>query len=439
MSAAEFAMLLGRAALASSVAIALVWLLRRPLRRGFGAASAYAAWLAVPASLVAVLAPLAGFSLQPHWIGALAALPTAATAAPASPSPVDPAELLLAIWIAGVAAMAVHFALQQRRFHRALGHVHERADGTRQASVAEGLPAAMGLWRPRIVVPLDFDQRYNDEQRELMRAHESTHIRRGDLQVNAFAAGLRCLFWFNPLVHVAAVHFRHDQQLACDQRVMARYPQSRRAYGEAMLKTQLAGQPLPLGCHWGYSHPLKERIEMLKQPVVGLPRWIAGTVAVTALTLAMGVGAWAAQPGGSQTIGDIRPGGRMPPPRYPAGAAEQGIGGKVVLLLQLDARGKVSAVEVESSQPAGVFDQAAIDAARNWTLNPPMQDGKPVAGKVRVPVSFEPDPPAPPAPPAAPKAPPAPAAGPGAGPAPPAPAAPPAPPSPPAPPADPIG
>ena len=168
---------------------------------------------------------------------------------------------------------------------------------------------------------------------------------------------------------------------------------------------------------------------MLKQPVVGLPRWIAGTVAATALTLAMGVGAWAAQPGGSQTIGDIRPGGSMPPPLYPADAAKQGIDGKVVLLLQLDAQGNVSGVEVESSQPAGVFDQAAIDAARKWTLEPAMKDGKPVAGKVRVPVTFEADPPAPPAPPAAPKAPPAPAAGLGAAPAAPAPPAPPAPPA----------
>lgn len=397
MSSAEVLLLLGRAVVASSATIGVVLLLRRPLRRRFGAASAYAAWLAVPASLVAVLAPLAGFSLQPHWIGSLGALPIAAAAAPASFSAFNPATLLLAIWIAGVGAMAVHFALQQHRFRRALGRLQERADGTRQASVAQGLPAVMGLWRPRIVVPVDFDQRYDDEQRELMRVHESTHISRGDLQVNAFAAGLRCLFWFNPLVHVAAVHFRHDQELACDQRVIARYPESRRAYGEAMLKTQLVGQPLALGCHWGYSHPLKERIEMLKQPVVGLSRWIAGTVAVTALTLAMGVGVWAAQPAGSPTVGDSRPGGTMPPPRYPAGAAEQGIGGKVVLVLQLDAQGKVSGAEVESSQPAGVFDQAAIDAARNWTLDPPMKDGKPVAGKVRVPVTFEPDPPATPA------------------------------------------
>ncbi|WP_222563886.1 TonB family protein [Novilysobacter antarcticus] len=404
MSAAEILLLLGRAAVASSVAMGLVLLLRRPLRRGFGAASAYAAWLGVPASLVAVLAPLAGFSLQPHWIGGLGGLPTVAAVEAASFSAFNPATFVLVIWIAGVGAMVVRFAIQQCRFHRALGHLQERADGTRQASAAQGLPAAMGLLRPRIVVPLDFDQRYSDEQRELMRAHESTHIRRGDLQVNAFAVGLRCLFWFNPLVHVAAVHFRHDQELACDQRVIARYPQSRRAYGEAMLKTQLAGQPVPLGCHWGYSHPLKERIEMLKQPVVGLPRWIAGTVAASALTLAMGVGAWAAQPAGSPVISDTRPGGRMPPPRYPADAAKQGIGGKVVLVLQLDAQGKVSGVEVESSQPAGVFDQAAIDAARNWTLNPAMKDGKPVAGKVRVPVTFEADPPAPPAIPEAPRA-----------------------------------
>jgi TonB family protein len=121
------------------------------------------------------------------------------------------------------------------------------------------------------------------------------HIVRGDLHANALTAALRCVFWFNPLLHLAARHFRHDQELACDLRVIARHPDSRRAYGEAMLKTQLALHPLPLGCHWG-SHPLKERIAMLKQPVPSLTRWVAGAALVGTLAFGVGFAAWSSQP-----------------------------------------------------------------------------------------------------------------------------------------------
>ncbi|WP_330970560.1 M56 family metallopeptidase, partial [Lysobacter sp. A3-1-A15] len=109
------------------------------------------------------------------------------------------------------------------------------------------------------------------------------------------------------LLHLAARHFRQDQELACDQRVIARHPQSRRAYGEAMFRTQLAAQPLPLGCHWlaydgSRAHPLKERIAMLKQPAPSLSRWITGSLVVTVLTVTAGVSAWAAQPKRSESI-----------------------------------------------------------------------------------------------------------------------------------------
>src|SRR3546814_10618324 len=73
-------------------------------------------------------------------------------------------------------------------------------------------------------------------------------------------AALRCVYWFNPLLWIAADRFRRDQELACDATVVARHPHARRAYGEAMVKTQLSAMPAPLACHWFGGHPLKERI-----------------------------------------------------------------------------------------------------------------------------------------------------------------------------------
>ena len=333
----------------------------------------------------------------------------------------------------GALLTVLWFARQQRGFRLGLGTLQRRADGLQQAQAVDGLPAAMGLWKPAIVLPADFDARYSSEQRALMVAHERMHIVRGDLHANALTAALRCVFWFNPLLHVAARHFRHDQELACDLRVIARHPHARRAYGEAMFKTQLALHPLPLGCHWlaggNRSHPLKERIAMLKQPVPSLTRWIGGAALVAVLGLGVGFAAWSAQPARAVVSHDAPPPPPAPPappmlpappvppmsalpappavpaippvapappappalpaPAYPKDALAQHISGKVVLLIDIDAQGYPSHVVVDKSEPPGVFDQVSIDAARKWKFQPAVKDGIPVAGRISVPVQFE--------------------------------------------------
>ncbi|KRA76781.1 hypothetical protein ASD78_03885 [Lysobacter sp. Root667] len=282
-------------ALAGSGAIVLVLLLRHPLRRGFGAGAAYALWALVPAAMFAVLLPAASAPM-PSLVPVMAVVASPSTAAASGSAPLSLPTLALMLWLAGTLATALVFAVQQRRFVRALGRLRLRADGLHQADAVAGLPAAIGVLRPAIVLPQDFEQRYSEQQQALLRAHEREHIARGDLLLNAAVALLRCLHWFNPLLHYAAHRFRHDQELSCDQRVIRRHPQARRAYGEAMLKTSLASRPAPLGCQWGHGHPLKERIEMLKRPDVSSRRWKAGAVLIALLAAATGTAAWSAQP-----------------------------------------------------------------------------------------------------------------------------------------------
>lgn len=284
--------LLGEAALALTFAIAVAWAIRAPLRRYCGASVAYAAWALPPVALLALALPAPTVVVAPATVAAQVALPAAvATAMPV----VDRAAWWCALWLCGALAMTAHQWRLQRRFVASLGDLQNVMPGLWRAQGRSGLPALIGLLRPRIVLPADFDTRYDAEERALMLAHERAHLRRGDPWANLVATALRIAFWFHPLVHLAAVRFRDDQELACDQRVIASAPQARRRYGEAMLKTLVAAQPVPLGCHWGLTHPMKERLMHLQ---ASPPRRFARAAGIAIACLAIAGTAfavWSAQ------------------------------------------------------------------------------------------------------------------------------------------------
>ncbi|MFX5602942.1 M56 family metallopeptidase, partial [Acinetobacter baumannii] len=62
----------------------------------------------------------------------------------------------------------------------------------------------------------------------LVLRHEQIHLQRRDVCMNTLFALAQCLFWFNPLIHVAGRCFRLDQELACDALVIRHAPESRR-------------------------------------------------------------------------------------------------------------------------------------------------------------------------------------------------------------------
>jgi TonB family protein len=301
------AVLLGllKANLAAAAAVLLVAAIRKAARRRFGARAAYALWLAPLLAALAVLLPhpLAQVAASSAAVAPMVAQAEAMTdefVAVAAPSrgPDIPA-LLLGLWIAGAAAMAGLLGRRQAQFVASLGRLTPLSEpGLFRAERAGVGPAVVGVWRPRVVAPADFETRYADGERTLILAHEAAHLRARDALANAVACAAQCVCWFNPLVHLAARVARVDQELACDAAVIGRFPDSRRAYAELLLKTQLFTQPLPLGCHWpaGAEHPLKERIAMLKSPLPArAARRLGAAVTLAACVGAAGL-AWASQP-----------------------------------------------------------------------------------------------------------------------------------------------
>ena len=308
---ADLLALLVRLVLVVSAALVVVLALRAPMRAAFGARIAYALWLLVPIATIAALMParLVMIEAAPLVSSAIAEqAPTAATVATTPTDAIsavtsafailrlDASPYIVALWALGFAFSLAALAFGQHRFLSRIG-ARRVANGVHVAETHSAGPAVVGVIVPRIVVPVDFEARYTPAERELVLEHERAHIRAGDVQVNALAALLQCVFWFNPLAYVARAALRIDQELACDERVMQRHGSARRAYAEAMLKTQLAASAVPLGCAWPPvgAKPLKQRITALGRPRVAATRRAFGGVLCIAATTAVALTAWIVQ------------------------------------------------------------------------------------------------------------------------------------------------
>lgn len=89
---------------------------------------------------------------------------------------------------------------------------------------------------------------------------------------------------------------------------------------------------------------------------------------------------------GSSAVAQPAPGDGLQAPVYPPALVGRNIGGEVILLIDLDGQGRARDVQVERSSGHPELDQAAVTAARTWTLRAD------AGGRVRVPVDFDPQP-----------------------------------------------
>lgn len=297
----EVLKLLMEAVVASSLAIAVVLIMRVPLRKFFGARVAYTIWCLVPLALLAVLVPAQDVVVTVvSQTQTISAAPTEiAVAAPTSTptsEKVSSSDFFLLLWAIGIAMCAFWFSRQQKKFIGSLGVLNPCNEKVFLSENNDQGPAVIGVLQPRIVLPSDFNQRYTREEQDLVLMHEQIHVARGDTRVNLVVALLRCLFWFNPLLHWADARFRFDQELSTDANVLSKFPSARKSYADAMLKTQMATIGLPVACHWQAHHPLKERILMLKKSSPGKMFRMLGFGLVTVLCLGGAFAAWSTQP-----------------------------------------------------------------------------------------------------------------------------------------------
>ncbi|MDG2530965.1 TonB family protein [Caulobacter endophyticus] len=391
-----------RANLALAAAIVAVMLLRKPVRLRFGPLAAYALWLAAPlcalVSLIPVRAPTAmtfhqTIEISPRGLAAAAA---------ASSRPFDLADGLVLSWAIGAALAVGLFVLRQLRFVRAAGRLTplDGAPGVLRGEHVDAGPLVLGALRPRIVVPADFETRFQGQARALVLAHEDVHLRRGDATINGLVVALQCLCWFNPLVHLAARAMRVDQEIACDAAVIARHPDARRLYAQTLLSTVLTAKTAPLGCHWPAAgpHPLKERLTMLNAASLTPLRRKAGLALVALLASTAAGAVWAANPEVTPKPIVSRPVWVQKPDiadldrYYPAQAKAEKLAGRAVIGCDVTPQGELHRCKVASELPAGAgFGEAALQLSQHFRMDPTLPDGKPAGnGWVNIPINFQP-------------------------------------------------
>ena len=291
-------------ALAASTLLMLVVLaLRGPVARRFGAQAAYMLWLLPALRMVLPRLPEAATPVRTVPIhidvarlvaaavtGPSQAAAPALSAVEAQPS-IDWLLVGLVLWLGGAAA---YLAWQLGRHHRFMSIALEHAGPgvwrggikVRLSPVVPG-PLAAGIFHRHILLPEDFEQRYNGAEQRLALAHELAHHRRGDLIANGAALVMLALHWFNPIAHWAYRAFRSDQELACDATVLRTAPESRADYGRALIKSARAGMPEAAVCALGPATELKRRIKMIAHSTSSRTRRIAGVALATVL---VGVG-----------------------------------------------------------------------------------------------------------------------------------------------------
>lgn len=387
-----------RGNLALAIGILLVLALRPPVRRAFGPLAAYGLWVVAPMCVATALLP------APVAAGAMAPVVTFAADAAWQVRPVARqvhrvSEILMVLWVIGVVGAATLFALRQARFVRSLGRLAPSpADPTLLLGQHIGAgPLLLGAIRPRIVAPADFEVRFQGPARDLVLAHERVHLARGDAVVNALVVAVRCLAWFNPLVHAAAKSLRIDQEIACDAAVVERHPEIARLYAETLLGTWLTPLSTPFGCHWPAAgeHPLKERLMMLQIASTPPARKRLGALLVGTLGLAAAGAVWAAnvpEPTIRLPVWTQRPGGEDMARYYPKAAHAAGVtSARVTVDCSITAEGRLDKCLVRQEDPAQYgFGEATIKLARHFQMAAEDRDGKPTAGGViRLPIVFQ--------------------------------------------------
>lgn len=189
-------------------------------------------------------APVPGVPLEPQY------------GTPVSDTPefvLSLAEILVLIWIVGMAVMLIwvvishlRFVRYVRRWSRPMGEAdairtHNQCGDLLRLKTRPGLylcpglkaPMLAGLLQPRLLLPEDVGR--GDTLRFVL-IHELTHYKRRDIWLKSLALLANIVHWFNPFMWYMVRLVERDTELACDEAALRMLPPADHgAYGRTIL------------------------------------------------------------------------------------------------------------------------------------------------------------------------------------------------------------
>ena len=185
--------------------------------------------------------------------------PVQETAKPAA-KPLTTAQILQIVWFGGSALLGLWlfgaWAVFTIRLHRDRRFLGKRGGTCIYVSGAVKSPCLAGLI-PAVYLTEDVLQA---DEAELILRHELTHLRHLDFLWSLCRTAAVTVYWWNPFIWLAAICSKRDAELACDEAVAAKLPESKRfAYARAIL----AQAPRKTAALSLAGPPVKERILFL--------------------------------------------------------------------------------------------------------------------------------------------------------------------------------
>ena len=182
--------------------------------------------------------------------------PVQETAKPAA-KPLTTAQILQIAWFSGSALLGLWlfgaWAVFTIRLHRDRRFLGKRGGTCIYVSGAVKSPCLAGLI-PAVYLTEDVLQA---DEAELILRHELTHLRHLDFLWSLCRTAAVTVYWWNPFIWLAAICSKRDAELACDEAVAAKLPESKRlAYARAIL----AQAPRKTAALSLAGPPVKERI-----------------------------------------------------------------------------------------------------------------------------------------------------------------------------------
>lgn len=151
---------------------------------------------------------------------------------------ISTAEVLTYVWYAGMLAAGAWFLFTNLRFSRALRRARTPypVEGCRYPVYLVpklASPCLFGVFRPAIYLN---DTAASPEALRFVLAHEQTHARHLDPLWSLLRGVCLTVYWFDPLVWIAAMLSREDCELACDEGTLRVLGETERtAYGKTLL------------------------------------------------------------------------------------------------------------------------------------------------------------------------------------------------------------